>query len=323
MISDELFLKVLRSAVKSPSGHNTQPWKFSKTDDGICIGPDFSRALPVADPYHRELYISLGCAAETAMIAARFYGYYPAMQIIEPEAGYTIKIMMQRDDNIVQPELFSFINTRQTTRNLYDDRSIPVNDLETMETMVSEPGVGIRFFAGQNEIRQLGPFIAEASAMQIGNPEFKNELIRWMRFSEKEAMHKGDGLYTASSGIPSIGRVLGSIVLKTAVTPGSETKRLLKQLENSAAVVLFTSPGDNTDSWIKTGMAFQRFSLTATRLNLSHSFLNPPCQIAEVREKLSSGLGLAGEYPQLLIRLGYSKKMPYSLRRNTCQVIAQ
>ncbi len=320
MIPDDIFLKIVRSAVKAPSGHNTQPWLFAKEDDGFCIMPDFSRSLPVADPEHRELFISLGCTAENAMIAARFYGYRPSLQIVSSNRDCSIKIALQRDDSIVQPELFSYINARQTTRNLFDNKSIPGQDLETMKTTVSEAGLNILFFTGQNEIQHFSHFIAEANAIQMGNPEFKNELIQWMRFSEKEAMQKGDGLYTACSGVPSMGRLLGSFVLKNFVTANSENKRLLKQLKKSAAVVLFTSPNDSVEDLIKTGMAFQCFALTATKLGLSQSYINSPCQITQVRDKMKNDLGLVG-FPQLLIRLGYSQKMHFSFRRRINDVI--
>ena len=48
----------VRCATMAPSGHNTQPWKFSITGDCIRIFPDFTRALSVVDPDNRELYIS-------------------------------------------------------------------------------------------------------------------------------------------------------------------------------------------------------------------------------------------------------------------------
>jgi hypothetical protein len=321
MITDDIYLKILRSAVKAPSGHNTQPWFFSKADDGICIKPDFKRALPVADPEHRELYISLGCAAETAMIAARFYGYMPALQINALNVDCPIKISLLKDDTIEQPELFSYMASRQTTRNLYENKLIPVEDIEKLKTTISEEGVTIQFYTEPNEIQKFSPFIAEANAMQMGNPKFKSELIQWMRFSEKEAMQKGDGLYTACSGVPSMGRVLGRFVLKNFVTAKSEEKRLLKQLDSTSALVMFTSQVDDLELWIKTGMAFQRFVLITTKLNLSHSYLNLPCQIPQVRIKMISELGLKGEYPQLLVRLGYSKKMHYSFRRRIKEVL--
>ncbi len=320
MIPDDIFFKIVRSAVRAPSGHNTQPWLFAKEDDGICMMPDLISALPVADPENRELFISLGCAAETAMIAARFYGYRPALQIVVSNADCSMKISMQKDDTIEQPALFSYITSRQTTRNLYNHNSIPSADIEKLKKTESETGVGIRFFMGQNEIRQFSPFIAEANTIQMSIPRFKNELIQWMRFSEKEAMQKGDGLYSACSGMPSMGRIVGSIVLKNFVTAKSENKRLLKQLKKTAAVALFSSTKDNVENWIKTGMSFQRFALTATKLNINHSYLNLPCQVPEVRDKMMKDLGLVG-FPQLLIRLGYSQKMPFSFRRRINDVI--
>lgn len=313
MIPEDIFLKIVRSAVKAPSGHNTQPWLFAKTDSGFCIMPDYSRALPVADPENRELFISLGCAAKTAMIAAQFYGYQPKLQIIAANNGCTIKIALQNDNTLKQPELFSYINNRQTTRNSYADEPIPNEDVATLKNAVD--GENIHFFIGQHEMQPFVPLITEANKLQMSDSRFKNELIHWMRFSEKEAMQKGDGLYTACSGIPSMGRMLGSMALKTFLTGKSESKRLLKHLENSAAVVLFTSPGDSIKDWIKTGIDFQRVALTATKLSLSHSHLNSPCQITEARDKMRNDLNFKGAFPQLIIRLGYSEKMPFSFRR--------
>jgi hypothetical protein len=322
MIPEDIFLKIVRSAVKAPSGHNTQPWLFAKEDEGICIMPDYSRSLPIADPVNRELFISLGCAAETAMIAARFYGYKPTLQINALNADCPIKISLQKDDTIEQPELFSYIASRQTSRNLYENKLILNEDIEKLKTTVSEEGVKIRIFTEHNEIQQFSPFIGEANAMQMGNPKFKSELIKWMRFSEKDAMQQGDGLYSACSGFPSMGRMLGSFVLKNFVTAKSEEKRLFKQLDNTSALVIFTSQFNNLEHWIKTGIAFQCFALSSTKMNISHSYLNLPCQISPVRNKMVFVFGLNGEYPQLLVRLGFSKKMHYSYRRRINDVYA-
>lgn len=43
------FMSILRCVIQAPSGHNTQPWKFRITEEGIAILPDFKRALSVVD----------------------------------------------------------------------------------------------------------------------------------------------------------------------------------------------------------------------------------------------------------------------------------
>ncbi len=320
MIPDDIFLKIVRNAVKSPSGHNSQPWLFAKEDDGLSIIPDFSRSLPVADPENRELFISLGCATETAMIAARFYGYNAELNLDLLEKQGAIRIILTKNNDSEQPELFSYINLRQTTRNLYDTMLIPSQDLEILKATASEAGVNIRFFTGQNEIQQFSPFIVEANAMQMGNSKFKSELTKWMRFSEKEAMQKGDGLYAACSGMPPMGRMLGSFLLKNFITAKSEEKRLLKQVNKTASVAMFTTQNNIFLDWVKIGIVFQRFALTCTKMGLSHSYINFPCQINQVRDKMINDMGLNG-FPQLLIRLGYSQKMHFSFRRRFNGVI--
>jgi hypothetical protein len=75
----------------------------------------------------------------------------------------------------------------------------------------------------------------------MSNPNFKNELIQWLRFSEKEAMQKGDGLYAACIGMPSLGRTVGSFVLRNFATVKSEEKRLLKQVHKTTLMAMFTT----------------------------------------------------------------------------------
>jgi nitroreductase len=66
--------QLIHYATLAPSGHNTQPWTFSVENNVIRIFPDFGRRLPVVDPDDHALYISLGCALENLIIAAKCNG---------------------------------------------------------------------------------------------------------------------------------------------------------------------------------------------------------------------------------------------------------
>jgi len=315
MIPEEIYQKILRSAVSAPSGHNTQAWRFRKTVDGLSIQPDYSRTLPIADPEHRELYISLGCAAETAMIAAQFYGYHTQLQLHASKNECIVNISLQKSENLAPSQLYPFIKLRQTTRNLYDSRPIPSDDLQQLLNSNADESTDIKLFTSATERKQFGSFIAEAVAIQMSQRAYKQELIDWMRFSEKEALLKGDGLYTACSGVPSMGRMAGSFIIRNFVNAKTETKRLIQQLDNTAAVAILSGIGDSNEARIQTGRTLQRFALTATMLNINHSYLNPPCQVQSVREKLRLAYCTDTAIPQIILRLGYSKKMPYALHK--------
>jgi len=320
MITEDIFLKMVSNAVKAPSGHNTQPWLFMKVADGLVVMPDFKRALPVADPEHRELYISLGCAVENAMLAAKFYGFNPVVNFNLLESENKIKITLTRNEITNEPELFSFINVRQTTRNLYDNTPISELNRYILSQSIEQNGIVTEFFIGREQINRLKPYIFEANTIQVNNADFKKELINWLRFSEKDAMHQGDGLQAACIGAPSLGKTIGNFVFKNFVTAKSEEKRLQKQLDATSALVMFSTQNNNIDDWIKTGIAFQRFGLTATKLGINLSHINMPCQVTQVKNKMVKDLALI-EFPQLIIRLGCSEKMPYSLRRRVHYVV--
>jgi hypothetical protein len=115
----------------APSGHNTQPWTFGCMENTLQIHPDFSRALPVVDPDNHALYISLGCAAENVILAARGEGLEPDLSLETNVAGVThINIGLSEADPVRYDPLLEFVESRQVTRNPYEDRAVPARDLK-------------------------------------------------------------------------------------------------------------------------------------------------------------------------------------------------
>src|SRR5688500_15821564 len=49
-------------ALKAPSLHNSQPWRFLVEDDTVSVRADRSRQLLAIDPRGRELVMSIGAA---------------------------------------------------------------------------------------------------------------------------------------------------------------------------------------------------------------------------------------------------------------------
>ncbi len=82
--------ELVHYATLAANGHNTQPWKFAIKENAIEIHPDYSRELAVVDPNHRELWISLGCALENLLVAARASGFAP--EVSYPDAADFINV---------------------------------------------------------------------------------------------------------------------------------------------------------------------------------------------------------------------------------------
>src|SRR5215510_4256522 len=121
--------ELVRYATLAANGHNTQPWKFVIKDKLIEIHPDYTRRLPVVDPQNRELWISLGCALENLLLAARATGY--AAEVYYPDVVDFIQIRLAADTP--QPSrLFDAIPLRQNTRSEYDGQRIKTVDLDQL-----------------------------------------------------------------------------------------------------------------------------------------------------------------------------------------------
>lgn len=120
-----------------------------------------------------------------------------------------------------------------------------------------------------------------------------------------------------------MGKLIGNFVMKNFVSDKSEAKRIQDILQNTQGLAIFVSDNNDVVSWINIGRAFQRFGLTATKLGLSHAHLNMPCEEVVVRNKLAKELGFENKHPLLLIRYGYSDKMPYSFRRSVEDVLIE
>src|SRR5512140_1059344 len=72
---EDQFRFLLRYVILAPSTHNTQPWRFALSADGIEIYADYTRRLPVADSANRELLMSVGAAIMNLRVAAAHFGF--------------------------------------------------------------------------------------------------------------------------------------------------------------------------------------------------------------------------------------------------------
>lgn len=310
------FQEIIASGIKAPSGHNTQPWKFEVLKNEIRVHPDFSRALPIVDADNHALYISLGCVAENIILAAANKGYEAQPEILKDNNGAEfISIKLKLDPSVKKDGLYEYIGKRQVTRNAYKDSPVAPEDFQRLLHAAEMDGIQVLSFTSKEDKAALKTFIIEGSNLQFENSAFMDELISWIRFSQKEAENQRDGVWHASMGFPRTGRKLGRLIMKRFVSPKTEAGRWKKIIAASAGFLLFAVEKNDPESWIRLGRAFQRFGLTATKLNISHAHVNMPCEEPRVRKKMAAAFDIDAAYPLLLIRYGYSEKMPYSYRR--------
>ena len=306
------YLFMIEQAIRAPSGHNTQPWRFRLFSDHIDILPDFSRALPVVDPDHRELFVSLGCAAENLYIAAAHKGWVG--KVSTPSDGI-IHVGLSRQEDIEAPH-FEQIARRQTNRRCYNGSMISDNALALLKKIPVEPGIGIHLFRkGTQAIDDIAALVCEGNRRQMGNPAFKAELRQWMRYNRKHQDETADGLSYAVFGAPNLPRFMAEFIISRSLDAAKQNRTDRRNIASASHFALFTTRDSRLEHWVALGRTLQRFLLASTAAGIAHAYANQPNENPELAERMAQTLGIAGECPTILIRLGYAKASAYALRR--------
>jgi len=305
--------ELVHYATLAPSSHNTQCWKFRLEDRYIAILPDLSRRCPVVDPDDHHLYVSLGCAAENLSQAARAQGLSGQISF-DPSGNGAVNITLDSSEVVVTP-LFDAIPTRQCTRNEYDSQPLTAEELKLLETAGAGDGVRVILLTKPSEIEMVLDYVIQGNTAQFKNPAFLKELISWIRFNDREAILKGDGLSGRTTGNPPIPRWLGNLLSKLLFRAQPENEKNTRYIRSSAGIAVFVSDVDDKAHWVEAGRCYERFALQATALGIRNAFVNQPVEEASLRPAFTRALGLESGRPDLVVRFGRGEVMPSSLRR--------
>lgn len=312
--------ELIRFATLAANGHNTQPWRFRIDPGGVDILPDLARRTPVVDPDDHHLFASLGCAAENLSLAAAAHGRASIIRF-DLAKGDVVRIEFGRARAPMPSELCDAIPRRQSTRAEFDGRPVSAGDLHSLAASAAVPGVDLVLITERSQIDRIGDLIVEGNSAQMADPAFLRELKLWLRFSPREALAAGDGLFSSTSGSPALPSWLGPFLFDRFVDAKSENEKYARQLRTSAGIAVFVSQRADKDHWVRAGRACQRFALQATALGLKQSFVNQPVEVARLQPELAALVGAPGRRPDIVMRFGYGPSLPYSARR-PAQILA-
>ncbi|MCC8400537.1 nitroreductase family protein [Paraburkholderia sp. MMS20-SJTN17] len=312
----------LRYAVLAPSNHNTQPWRFIVDGETVQLCADRMRALPVVDPFDRELLMSCGAALFNFRVALCRLGLAYAITLFPSEADPDIvaQIRVSRDGprDPQLHDLFDALTARVTTRAPFEDQPVPVALQRKLGDACDDEGA-IACCVEQKPARDaLAQLIADADHAQFADPRFRRELASWIHPQRRDDGMPAYG--TAVGALLDFAAPLVTLAVRVFDAGTGQAATHQRLVDGSPLMVGIATMRDDREAWLAAGQALERMLLVAASAGLTASYLNQPIEVAPLRERLRTLLR-TDAVPQLLLRVGRGPRVNHSPRRPLADVV--
>jgi len=230
-----------------------------------------------------------------------------------------INVNLKKED-VQNSALFEYIPIRQCNRSEYKNVKLNEEIKKSLSAASCDSLTGYKLFTDSTDIDNIISLVKEGNNIQMNDDNFMTELKSWIRFNDSDTKEKRDGLSSRCTGNPLVPKWLGKVFFGMFATANSQNSKDEKNIKSSSALVYFFSEKNDFESWINTGRTYERFVLNLAKLGLTSAFINQPCEIESLHDKLKKTCN-TDKYPQMLIRIGFADPMPYSVRRDINDVI--
>jgi nitroreductase family protein len=297
--------EAVEHAVRAPSVHNTQPWRWRIGRNTVDLYADPARHLPATDPDRRDLILSCGAALHHFAVALAAAGR--SVQVVrmpDPEDRWllaTVRVDVG-SPNALAAGLFPAIDRRRTDRRRMSHRPVPATAVRRLQDVARSTGAVLVSVTGPAMRKRLTLALEEAARRQAATPGYGAELEIWTR------RHPGarDGVSATAVAAPPTGlteptglRRFPRAELRQPLPPAGHGRP-----DDAAEFLLLTTPTDREIDRLRAGEAASAVLLTATGIGLATTPLSQGTEVAASRDLLRRTLGVP-ENPQLLLRIGW------------------
>lgn len=266
---EEQIRSVVNIAVRAPSTHNSQPWKFSTEDNTLSVFVDESVRMPKSDPEGRYKFISIGYLLHHLQVVGNYYGVLENITITPNEdcvAKLSFTESSSDSSNAEYKELFEAIEKRQNLRGPFSDTAeidVVKNALVTDVHTPSE--VHVELLAAKEQIHTIAELTAESMRRVYRDPEFRKEMSMWIKpnnSKEKQGIH----------GYSLNQKLIGSLLLPHIIrmfNVGSLLAKLnYKAISSAQFGLVYATEGNTKQDWLSVGMK----ASAATLSLLAHGY---------------------------------------------------
>lgn len=297
-------IKILKSAIRAPSTHNSQPWLFKITGNKVEVFFDPKYVLPYADKETRDLHISIGCMLENFSIASLAENLLSSISYGPFEHKTKLAEITLTELNIkpsiLSQTLYETISRRVNARGIFIDETIPENLLKEIDSFNTDKSISVNFLNKKEDIKKVANLTALAIRDAYGNIGFRKEMSHWMN---NNLSTKKEGLPGYSLKIPLIVSFFIPLLIRY-FNMGSFLAKLNKKSISSAPLIVIISGKDSPKSWMEVGKLTERIMLYVQSLSYQTSIYVGSIEIGNYYKEVQKLINTENR-PQMIFAIGH------------------
>jgi nitroreductase len=309
-LTPDAFAGLVAVAVRAPSMHNTQPWRFRFTGPTIDVLLDPERRLPVGDPTGRAARVACGAAVLNLRIALAAAGA-PASVELWPEQDLVARLAPAppRPATPAERRLHAAIPRRHSNRYPFADVPVPAAARTDLVRAARDEGGWLHLAESVADAEAIADLVRDTDRLLRSDPAYLTELGTWTGVGGSA----GEGVPREAGG-PEPDQY--ELLARRDFGGGPATRAF----EREPLIAVLGAAGTHPVDDIVAGMALQRVLLTATDLGLATSLFTQPIDEPGARNRLLA-LCRHGFPPHAVLRIGYGHAPHRSGRRQITDVI--
>ncbi|WP_214364411.1 Acg family FMN-binding oxidoreductase [Pseudonocardia sp. H11422] len=297
--------RAVELALRAPSVHNTQPWRWRIGRDHVELHADRNRQLVGTDPDGRDLMISCGAALHHLRVALAGLGAATDVERLpDPEDRDHLATVRTRTGppDRTEAALFGQLGRRHTDRRPFSSRPVPPATLSALGERAAKLGASLHPIIDAQARQRLETVLAEAAARQPYIFGYPAELAIWTR------RYAGARDGVPPSALPGPGARAEGPGLRRFPTGRLTAPQDVDPNDDAGVLMVLTTPRDDELDRLRAGEATSAVLLAATRSGLASVPLSQSLEVVATREQLRRDVLGVPDEPQLVIRVGWARE---------------
>jgi nitroreductase len=297
----------VRMAVRAPSIHNTQPWRWVFRAGRLELRADESRQLRAVDPDARGVLVSCGAALELARLGFALAGWATEVDRVpepaQPHLLARIRPVRREQPDELTRQRGAAAERRHTERRPFRPDPVPEALVDQLAAVAADDGQAYAWAVEHADQRlDLAVVFSWADSVEAADPAYRTELASWTREADSAAR---DGVPAESvPHVPADAPRHADVPVRSFEAGIAGDQQLAEPVDEQPAYIVIFTTRDDAEARLRAGEAYLRLSVEAERLGLGTSALTQAVDMPAVRARFRMLMDWA-DYPQMVLRAGW------------------